>query len=339
MNPLSRIFPATLAVLALSATVGLAPAQHPLRLLPHRPIRGRGTSSSRTARCSSTSRRSTSGRTTRSTSARRSRSSPTGAKEETFGVIFATARTQVDKVARTVVFENLKITKTDFPTLPNHGAAYTAELQTKLATQHQDRRSTGSKRRSRSPAIKPPAVAVQNNPPQVIVSYSPAILVPIDGAPVLKPVPGSSRVPARHQHAGADPARRIRQQLSTCTSTTAGCRASTIAGPWAQASWARSMANEMNAIAQTLVEAGTVDLLDGGPKANPKPSLANGVPTIYTSQTPTELIVFKGQPDFVPIVGTQLLWASNTTSDVLIDTANNNYYVLMSGRWFRGARR
>ena len=53
---------------------------------------------------------------------------PTGAKEETFGVIFANARTQVDKVARTVVFEDLKITKTDFPTLPNQGAAYTTEL-------------------------------------------------------------------------------------------------------------------------------------------------------------------------------------------------------------------
>ena len=57
------------------------------------------------------------------------------------------------------------------------------------------------------------------------------------------------------------------------------------------------------------------------PRPIPKPSLANGVPTIYTSQAPTELIVFKGQPDFVPVVGTQLLWASNTTSDVLIDTA------------------
>ena len=43
---------------------------------------------------------------------------PTGAKDETFGVIFATARTQVDKVARTVVFEDMKISKIDFPTLP-----------------------------------------------------------------------------------------------------------------------------------------------------------------------------------------------------------------------------
>ena len=58
---------------------------------------------------------------------------PTGAKAETFGVIFATTRTQVDKVLRTVTFENLKISKIDFPTLPNRGAAYAAELQTQFA--------------------------------------------------------------------------------------------------------------------------------------------------------------------------------------------------------------
>ena len=110
---------------------------------------------------------------------------------------------------------------------------------------------------------------------------------------------------------------------------------SSIAGPWTQSSF--QPLGHGPTLAQQLAKAGAVDLLDGGPKANPKPSLANGVPTIYTSQVPTELIVFKGQPDFVPIVGTQLLWASNTTSDVLIDTANNNYYVLLAGRWFRSA--
>src|SRR5580692_4402432 len=50
------------------------------------------------------------------------------AKAEEFGVIFATTRTQVDKVLRTVTFENLQISKIDFPTLPNRGAAYAAEL-------------------------------------------------------------------------------------------------------------------------------------------------------------------------------------------------------------------
>src|SRR4030095_1053808 len=60
-------------------------------------------------------------------------------------------------------------------------------------------------------------------------------------------------------------------------------------------------------------------------------------PLMYTAQSRTDLIVFKGQPDFVPIVGTQLLWASNTTSDVLINTTNSDYYVLLAGRWFRSS--
>ena len=93
----------------------------------------------------------------------------------------------------------------------------------------------------------------------------------------------------------------------------------------------------IDSVAQTLASSGAVDMLDGGAKANPKPSLANGVPTIYTSQVPAELIMFKGQPDFQPVVGTQLLWAANTTSDVLIDITNNYYYVLISGRWFDSA--
>src|SRR5262245_3149377 len=118
---------------------------------------------------------------------------PTGAKDETFGVVFATARTQVDRVARMVVFENLKITKSDFPTLPNRGAQYTAELQARFG---KDLKTISLDRLEASLAatgIKPPTVPVNNTPPQVIVSYSPAILVPIDGPPVLKPVPNHTR--------------------------------------------------------------------------------------------------------------------------------------------------
>jgi hypothetical protein len=116
---------------------------------------------------------------------------PTGAKAESFGVIFATTRTQVDKVLRTVTFENLKISKIDFPTLPNRGAAYAGELQTQFAasihTISLDRLDSSLA----LAGIKPPTVPVQNNPPWVIVSYSPAILVPIDGTPVLKDVPAN----------------------------------------------------------------------------------------------------------------------------------------------------
>ena len=91
----------------------------------------------------------------------------------------------------------------------------------------------------------------------------------------------------------------------------------------------------MEDIAQQLDTAGKVDLLNGGPDANPKNTLTDGIPGIFTAQGPAELVIFNGQPDFVPIVGTPLLWAVNTTNDTLIDTTSNNYYLLLAGRWFR----
>ena len=85
---------------------------------------------------------------------------PTDAKEEAFGVIFGGARTQVDKVLRTLTFENMRISKIDFPTLPNHGAAYTTELQTEFP---KSIRTIALDRLEASLAlagIKPPTVAV-----------------------------------------------------------------------------------------------------------------------------------------------------------------------------------
>ncbi|GMU72086.1 MAG: hypothetical protein AMXMBFR42_15450 [Burkholderiales bacterium] len=260
---------------------------------------------------------------------------PTGATAETFGVAFVTTRTQVDKIGRMVVFENLKITKLDFPTLPGRGQSYLPDLQKRFAS---DLRTIALDRLESSLAlvgVKPPTVAVQNTPPRVIVSQSPAILVPIDGAPVMTSVPQSSRF------------QRVVNTKALILQGGLGDRyflhvhggwlqADSLAGPWSRAVMGMLLQADADAIASTLGKAHTVDLLDGPPNANPKPSLDNGIPTIYTSEQPAELIVFQGAPDFVPIVGTGLLWASNTTSDVIVHTADNRTYALLAGRWFRG---
>ena len=257
---------------------------------------------------------------------------PKGAKQESFGVLFATARTQVDKVARRVVFEELKITKSDFPTLPDRGAAYAAALQAAVA---KDVRTISLDRLTASldlDGVKPPTVQVQNTPPRIVVSETPAILVPIDGAPVLKAVPGYNRFQrVVNTHAlilqgglGDDYYLHVYDGWLSARS---------LDGPWTKANVTPV---GIDSAAQSVAKTGVVDMLTGPPKANPKPSLASGVPTIVTSQVPTELIVFRGQPDFVPINGTQLLWASNTTSDVFVDTTNSQYFVLLSGRWFTG---
>jgi hypothetical protein len=67
-----------------------------------------------------------------------------------------------------------------------------------------------------------------------------------------------------------------------------------------------------------------------------KEALEDGiVPTIYVSTVPAELIVTQGEPQLEPIPGTNLLWVKNTTNILLLDSVEQFYYVLLSGRWFR----
>jgi len=258
---------------------------------------------------------------------------PTGAKEETFGVVFATARTHVDRTTRTVVFDDLKITRSDFPALSDHGVAYSQDLQKQFAAGIRSISLDRLKSSLAAAGSKPATVAVQNTPPQVIVTYSPTILVPIDGAPVLKAIPDSGGF-QRVINTRALIVKSASEPQFFLHVYDGWLMALSLDGPWSQPFIAPS---GIDAVAQRIAATGIVDLLDGGPKANPKPSLAKGIPAIRTSQVPAELIAFKGQPEFVPIVGTKLKWGANTASDVLLDTAGSNYYALLAGRWFRAA--
>ena len=82
---------------------------------------------------------------------------------------------------------------------------------------------------------------------------------------------------------------------------------------------------ELDRITEQVAAHVPVDLLNG----------AGAPPTIYVRDTPAELIVFRGRPDFQPVGTTGLLWAANTTSDALFDSGDNQFYVLAAGRWFR----
>jgi len=252
-----------------------------------------------------------------------------GANAETFGVVWGSARTEVDRVGRQVTLQDLRLTRSNFPTLPDNGAAYLSELQQKFQG---SARTIALDRIEASLAagatVAPGGVPVQNDPPQILVSYTPAILVPIDGAPVLRPVPNSlfervinTRVLILRDQTGSTYYLHVYDGWLS---------ASTVDGPWSQTIAAPSGLDD---VSHQLAQSGQVDLLDGG-NAQPKPTLANGVPTIYVSHVPTELLVFKGQPNFQPIDGTSLLWATNTTADVLVNTADNRTYVLLSGRWY-----
>jgi hypothetical protein len=235
-----------------------------------------------------------------------------------------------------VVLQDLTITKADFPTLSELANTLAADVDKEFSSQLRiiplDRLEASLGIAKADPGG---AVAVRNPVPRVIVSERPALLVPIQGSPVLKPAADSDTP--------GTPIQRIINTRAVILTTGENdpyylhlldgwVTAPTLAGPWVHADITPA---GIDAVASQLAARGEADLLNGNPSTPTVDLLAAGIPDVYVSETPTELIVFKGQPDLVPIDGTALLRAKNTSADVFVDTDNNNYYALMAGRWYR----
>ena len=255
-----------------------------------------------------------------------------GTPGQAFGVVWAQSRTEVDQVARMVILDDVELLRASFPSLADGGAQVLSDLRQFYAANPPDsvpldfvQASLGA-----SAAVRPNGVAVNNAPPRVIVSTTPALLVTVHGDPVIRPVQDSKLQRVINTRAlilrnGTRPPYYLHVYDGWM-------QASSIDGPW-QVS--KKPPAELDPVAQQLAKAGVVELLDGGPNAQGRLSLSTGAPTIYVAHAATELVVFKGNPDLVPITGTGLLWANNTASNVIVDTSSSLYYVLLSGRWFR----
>jgi hypothetical protein len=255
---------------------------------------------------------------------------PAGATDKAYGVIWGNATTEVDRGTRQVALSGLQLTRASFPSLPDNGAGYLSALRVQLKSVAQtislDRLQASL---AASGTLHPAHVAVQNTPPGILVSNTPAVLIPLDGAPVLRLVPNTG-----FQRVINTRACMLLEKLSGSYYLhlyDGWLQAAAPLGPWVQAT---NPPLGIDDVASQLVTQHLVDPIDGG-STQPKPSLTSGVPTVYVTTTPSELILFHGQPDYQPIGSTPLLWASNTRSDVIVDSDDNQTYVLLSGRWYR----
>ena len=257
-----------------------------------------------------------------------------GSSGPVFGVVWATAQTEVDQSSQTVILDGVQLLRANFPSMADGGASVLADLRQFYASNPPDPVALGFVQASlaASQRARPQGVPVQNTPPRIIVSDTPALLIPIHGAAVIRPVEGTklSRVINTRFLILRDGAK-APYYLHVYDGW---MQAPSVDGPWTVA---KEPPESLGATAEKLSKAGVVDPLDGGPNAKRKASLAAGAPSIYVAHDAAELIVFAGKPDFVPITGTGLLWASDTTSDVIVDTNSNLYYAVLSGRWYRAS--
>jgi hypothetical protein len=69
------------------------------------------------------------------------------------------------------------------------------------------------------------------------------------------------------------------------------------------------------------------------PAPAPAPQIAPRQVIVVTE--PTELISTDGPPAYSALPGNELLYVTNTQSDVFMEVGTQMHYVLLSGRWYR----
>ena len=256
--------------------------------------------------------------------------------QPTFGVVSLVADTQVDKGARQVTLGELRIVRAQFPSATDKEAAYKKLIEQsvppRLRTIELDRLEAALA--MDEARAKGHQQSLKDDPPRIVFSTTPAILVLIDGSPAYRPVAGT-------------PYARVFNTRPLILKDAAGAHylrlfdgwmdAAAVVGPW---SVAKAVPKDLDAVMHTVTRSGAVDLLAFVDPKEPssRPPLAKGpVPAVLVAMEPTELIVTQGEPNYAPIDGTQLLYASNTTGHVFKHLGDQQTYVLVTGRWFRAA--
>lgn len=243
-----------------------------------------------------------------------------GQDNAVFGTVWFEAHLTTDRDARTVTVTDIDVPKMKFPhATPEQEQKLTAILKNSI-TQSEITMSLDRLMSSLDTAKKQEAAAAQlkNDPPQIIFVKTPTALVSIDGDPKLQPVSGSKmmRIMNTPFTIILDPAVK-KYYLKGGDNWYA---ASDVKGPWA-------------------LEANTPQAVIDAAPASTQPvtaeQLAAETPqNIIVTTVPTELIISDGEPQYTPIDTTNLLYMSNTKSDVFMDINSQNYFLLLSGRWY-----
>jgi len=255
-----------------------------------------------------------------------------GAKEAVFGMVNFSAKTSVDRIARTVHFSDLTVDTAVFPSAPDSASRYQKAFQDigrkGKATMPLD--SLQAQVAIISAQKQGSAVPVKNSPPAFIFSQQPGILVLIDGTPAWTPVKGTSlkRVLNTRAFIASDQSGNLFMHVFD-----GFIQAGSFNGPWQAVS---DLPKGLADAAGDLAKKNVVDLMAGEANADTKqmPTLKNGAPAVFIATTPTELIVTDGAPNWAPIRGTMLLYVNNTTGNIFKNMNDQQTYVLVTGRWF-----
>jgi len=253
----------------------------------------------------------------------------TAGNEPVFGAAWFESRVEIDRDTRTVHMVDLAVTDMRFPEGSEHVQGELEQFIRERLPDWDVDLSLDNLLTSLEASEEEIAAAtnLKMDPPEIIYRDHPALLVYIDGEPVMQEIENSE-----FQAVINTPYPLIFDGRNTYYLNAAEdvwYKAGAATGPW------EFDANPPGDISSMVdqEEAGQVDGEVDGEAADEKITAANA-PEIVVSTEPAELIVSEGEPDFEPLVD-DLLVLKNSQSDIFMHVSAQDYYIVLSGRWFR----
>jgi hypothetical protein len=241
-----------------------------------------------------------------------------GATEPVFGAVWVEARIATDTDSRQVGLLDIRVVRVRFSDATEAQEQELAALIEEVLPSwnlsiSQDRLLTALDLAERKSEAND---GFENKPPKIIFMHEPAVLVTIDGAPLLVEIENSAlKAVANTPFMIISDPRANRFYLYGGSDTWYG--AHKVEGPWF--------------VTTTIPEA--VRQLQPQDDA-PEPNAKERPPKIIVATEPTELIVTDGKPAYVAIGTGELMAISNTETDVIMEPASKQLFVLLSGRWY-----
>jgi hypothetical protein len=252
-----------------------------------------------------------------------------GSNDPVFGAFWGTAKVETDRDNRTMLINSLDVTSIRIPAIEGQDtidyidntletqfpqSAGAISLDAIVATLNQNEQEIKISN------------GISNKPPKVMFVTKPSMLVLIDGEPKLQ-----NNKELSLQMVVNTPFTIVKN--SDGRFYLYGSKhwyvSNSATGPYdyTNGQVPNNIRNVENVIANNSKTNGADN---GKPAADP-----NVFPNIIVSTSPAELIQSNGEPNFTPIQGTNLLYMSNSNNDIFMDENSQEYFVLVSGRWYR----
>jgi len=248
-----------------------------------------------------------------------------GEDKPAMGTIKLEADTSVALTERLVKFSTVKVTETNFQTLSKE---QTQEIVAQVEqTLPKEDRLIGLDRvltQVDKSLVAPKNVeGLKADPPQIFMSRTPAILVSFDGRPIWSPIKDNDLKFAVNTN--WDFFEYAPTKTYYLRDDASWLKAPAVNGPWTPAGKLPESFKKLSAEDENWKE--VVLNLPGKPITKP--------PKVNVTTKPAELILMDGEPKYVPVPGTSLLWISNTESDLFRLGQSGPIFYLVAGRWFR----